>query len=147
MRMPSSSSLLHTLFPSDKWYSWRPPQSRVEVYPLVEMSADNNMRKAFKISKAAQPHLNIASLLLALLIGEVAETLAGHPQQVDQLCVVRVGHEHLHQALHKPCAMLVVPLEEMYCSFNRVTFPNSLNCPELRHSKKSLPQASITRNC
>ena len=67
MRMPSS--LLHTLLPSDKWYSWRPPQSRVEVYPLVEMSADKNMKKAFKISKTAQPHLNIASLLLALLIG------------------------------------------------------------------------------
>ena len=42
------------------------------------------------------PHLNITGLLLALLIGEVAEPLAGHPQQVDQLRVVRVGHEYFH---------------------------------------------------
>ena len=57
------------------------------------------------------PHLNITSLLLSLLIGEVAEPLAGHPQQVHQLGVMWVGHEHFHKALHKPCAMLVVPLE------------------------------------
>ena len=60
------------------------------------------------------PHLNITSLLLSLLVGEVAEPLAGHPQQVDQLRVMRVGHEHFHKALHKPCAMLVVPLEFIY---------------------------------
>ena len=44
-------------------------------------------------------------------MGEVAEPLTGHPQQVDQLRVMRVGHEHFYKALHKPCAMLVVPLE------------------------------------
>ena len=103
------SSLLHALFPCDKSCSWRPSQSRVKVYSLVEVSADKSM-KAFK-SSTTQPHLNITGLLLALLIGEVAEPLAGHPQQVDQLRVMRVGHEHFHKALHKPCAMLMVPLD------------------------------------
>jgi len=85
-------SLFHTLLPCYKSCSWGSSQSRVKGNPLVEM-----------------PHLNITSLLLSLLIGEVAEPLAGHPQQVDQLRVMGVGHEHFHKALHKPCAMLVVP--------------------------------------
>ena len=37
------------------------------------------------------------------------EPLRGHPEQVDQLGVVGVGHEDLHQALDEPGAVLVVP--------------------------------------
>ena len=53
--------------------------TRVEVYPLVKM-----------------PHLNIASLFLSHLIGEVTQPLAGHPQQIHQLCVMSMVHENLH---------------------------------------------------
>ena len=103
--------LLHTVFPCYKSCSWRSPQSWVEVYPFVEMPADMKYEGIKKFNNPTPPHLNITSLLLSLLVGEVAEPLAGHPQQVDQLRVMRVGHEHFHKALHKPCAMLVVPLE------------------------------------
>jgi hypothetical protein len=47
-------------------------------------------------------HLDVARLLLAEVVGKLAEPFRGHPQQVDQLFVVRVVAEHLHQALDKP---------------------------------------------
>ena len=103
------ASLLHTLLSCDQSCSWRSTQSRVEVYSLVKMSANKIWCYHIVPKGLAQPHLYITSLLLSLLIGEVAEPLAGHPEEVDQLSVMGVGHEHLYQALHKPCAMLVVP--------------------------------------
>jgi hypothetical protein len=47
-------------------------------------------------------HLDVARLLLAEVVGKLAEPFRGHPQQVDQLFVVRMVAEHLHQALDKP---------------------------------------------
>ena len=115
--------LLHTVFPCYKSCSWRSPQSWVEVYPFVEMPADMKYEGIKKFNNPTPPHLNITSLLLSLLVGEVAEPLAGHPEEVDQLSVMGVGHEHLYQALHKPCAMLVVPMEQ----FSATSFQNCLH--------------------
>jgi len=60
-------------------------ESRIEVDSFVQV-----------------PHLHVARLLLAQLVGELAEPLRGHPQEVDQLLVVRVVAEHLDQALDEP---------------------------------------------
>ena len=49
----------------------RARQARVEVDPLVEV-----------------PHLHVARLLLVVLVGEVAEALRRHPEEVDDLPVV-----------------------------------------------------------
>ena len=49
----------------------RARQSRVEVDPLVEV-----------------PHLHVARLLLVVLVGEVAEALRCHPEEIDDLPVV-----------------------------------------------------------
>ena len=59
--------------------------ARVEVDPLVEV-----------------PHLDVASLLLVLLVGEHAQPLGGHPQEVDQLLLVRVVAKDLNQTLDEP---------------------------------------------
>ena len=59
--------------------------ARVEVDPLVEV-----------------PHLDVASLLLVLLVGEHAQPLGGHPQEVDQLLLVRVVAKDLDQTLDEP---------------------------------------------
>ena len=67
-------------------------EPRVEVDPLVEM-----------------PHLNVAGLLLFGLVGELAEPLRRHPEEVDELFVVSVVHEDLHKALDEPRPLVVVP--------------------------------------
>ena len=64
----------------------------VEVNPLVKM-----------------PHLYITRLFLSHLIGEVAQSLTGQPQEIHQLCVVGMSLEHLNQGLHKPGALLLIP--------------------------------------
>ena len=73
----------------------RAGQPRVEVDPLVEVA-----------------HLHVARLLLVVFVGEVAEALRGHPQQVDDLPVVRVVHEDLDEALDEPGPAHVVPVAD-----------------------------------
>ena len=46
--------------------------------------------------------LNVASLLLVLVIGELTQPLWGHPQEVNQLLVVGVFVEDLHETLNEP---------------------------------------------
>jgi len=59
--------------------------ARVEVDPLVEV-----------------PHLNVARLLLVLLVGEHAQPLRGHPQEVDLLLIVGVAAKDLDETLDEP---------------------------------------------
>ena len=74
----------------------RAGHARVEVDPLVEVA-----------------HLDVARLLLVVFVGEVAEALRGHPQQVDDLPVVRVVHEDLDEALDEPGPAHVVPVADV----------------------------------
>ena len=74
----------------------RAGQPRVEVDPLVEVA-----------------HLHVARLLLVVFVGEVAEALRGHPEQVNDLPVVRVVHEDLDEALDEPGPAHVVSVADV----------------------------------
>jgi len=51
----------------------------------------------------------VTSLFFSLFVGEVREAFAGHPEEINELGVVRMVHKHFHKRLNKPGAMVVVP--------------------------------------
>ena len=97
MKISSSFSLLHTLLSRDQICSlWSSSKPGVEVDPLVQVPGRQEVKKQGHLGLVevvgkqevknrdilVRPHLHVASLLLPLLVCEVAQSLTGHPQQI-----------------------------------------------------------------
>ena len=98
MKISNLFSLLHTLLSRDQICSlWLSSKPGVEVDPLVQVPGRQEVKKtgiSWSCTSGWQtrgkkdrdilvrPHLHVASLLLPLLVCEVAQPLTGHPQQI-----------------------------------------------------------------